>query len=32
VKLVDDLFRQQRIPGWRIVEELHSLLVVEKTG
>jgi hypothetical protein len=30
VKLVDDLFRQQRIPGWRIVEEIHSLLVVER--
>jgi predicted O-methyltransferase YrrM len=32
VKLVDDLFRQQRIPGWRIVEEVHSLVVVERLG
>jgi predicted O-methyltransferase YrrM len=32
VKLVDDLFRQQRIPGWRIVEEIHSLVVVERLG
>ena len=31
VKLVDDLFRGQRIPGWKIVEEIHSLLVVERT-
>jgi predicted O-methyltransferase YrrM len=30
VKLVNDLFRHLRIPGWRIVEEIHSLLVVER--
>jgi predicted O-methyltransferase YrrM len=30
VKLVDDLFRRQRILGWKIVEEIHSLLVVER--
>ena len=30
VKLVNGLFRQQRIPGWKIIEEIHSLLVVER--
>jgi hypothetical protein len=30
VKLVDDLFRVQKILGWKIVEEIHSLVVVEK--
>jgi predicted O-methyltransferase YrrM len=30
VKLVDDLFRQQMIPGWEIVEEIHSLVVVKR--
>jgi predicted O-methyltransferase YrrM len=32
VKLVDDLFRRRRIPGWKIVEEVHSLVVVERLG
>ena len=31
VKLVDDLFRQKQIPGWKVVEEVHSLVVVERT-
>jgi predicted O-methyltransferase YrrM len=30
IRLVDNLFRTQRIPGWSIVEELHSLVVVLK--
>jgi hypothetical protein len=30
VKLVDRLFRQGNSPGWSIVEEIHSLLVVER--
>lgn len=30
VRLVDDLFERQRIPGWRVVEGIHSLLVVER--
>jgi Methyltransferase domain len=30
VKLVDDLFRNRKIPGWTIVEEIHSLVVVER--
>jgi predicted O-methyltransferase YrrM len=29
VKLVDRLFRAAKQPGWQIVEEIHSLLVVE---
>jgi predicted O-methyltransferase YrrM len=32
VKLVDRLFRAQRIPGWTIAEEIHSLVIVEKFG
>jgi len=32
VKLVDDLFRRQMIPGWEIVEEIHSLVVVKRSG
>jgi hypothetical protein len=32
VKLVDDLFRKQRVPGWRIADEIHSLVVVERLG
>ena len=32
VKLVDDLFRRQMVPGWRMVEEIHSLVVVERCG
>jgi predicted O-methyltransferase YrrM len=28
VKLVDRLFRQQRISGWEIVEEIHSVVVL----
>ena len=30
VRVVDDLFRESRIPGWRIVQEVHSLVAVEK--
>ena len=30
VKLVDRLFRKGTSPGWSIVEEVHSLLVVER--
>jgi predicted O-methyltransferase YrrM len=30
VKLVDDLFRRQMIPGWKTVEEIHSLFIVER--
>jgi len=30
VKLVDDLFRKRHIPGWTIVEEIDSLVVVER--
>ena len=30
VKLVDDLFRNQQLPGWTIAEEIHSLVVVER--
>jgi predicted O-methyltransferase YrrM len=30
VKLVDRLFRERRTPGWEIVEEVHSLVVVER--
>jgi hypothetical protein len=30
VKLVNDLFRPQSMPGWRIAEEMHSLVVVER--
>ena len=32
VKLVDDLFRRQSIPGWKIAEEMHSLVVVERVA
>ena len=32
VKLVNDLFRQKQIPGWKIVEEVHSLVIVERTA
>lgn len=32
VRLVDDLFRRQSISGWRIAEEMHSLVVVERVG
>jgi Methyltransferase domain len=32
VKLVDDLFRCERLPGWRVVEEIHSLVVVQRAG
>lgn len=32
VKLVDELFRRQMISGWKIVEEIHSLFVVERIG
>jgi hypothetical protein len=30
VRLVDDLFRRQTIPGWRIAEEIHSLVIVKR--
>jgi predicted O-methyltransferase YrrM len=32
VKLVNDLFHQQMIPGWKIVDEVHSLVVVKRRG
>ncbi|HEX4001816.1 MAG TPA: class I SAM-dependent methyltransferase [Candidatus Acidoferrales bacterium] len=30
VKLVDRLFRQRNTPGWKIVEEVHSIVVLER--
>lgn len=30
VRLVDRLFREHRIPGWEIVEEVHSLVVLAR--
>ena len=30
VKLIDRIFRINKVPGWRIVEEIHSLVVVTK--
>ncbi len=30
VRLVDDLFRNMTISSWTIVEEIHSLVVVER--
>lgn len=30
VRLVDRLFRNQKIPGWEVVEEIHSLVVIER--
>jgi MMP 1-O-methyltransferase len=30
VRLVNNLFRQQMISGWKIVEEVHSLVVLER--
>jgi predicted O-methyltransferase YrrM len=30
VKLVDSLFRNQHSPNWKIVEEVHSLVIVER--
>lgn len=30
VKLVDDWFRARKIPGWKIVEEIDSLVVVQR--
>jgi MMP 1-O-methyltransferase len=30
VKLVNDLFRGRRSPDWRIAEEIHSVVVVER--
>ena len=30
VRVVDDLFRNKRIPKWSIAEEVHSLVVVER--
>lgn len=31
VKAVQSLFRDQQLPDWRIVDEVHSLVVVERT-
>ena len=31
VEAVNSLFRDQRIPGWRIIEEVHSLVIVERS-
>jgi predicted O-methyltransferase YrrM len=31
VRAVDSLFRQEKIQGWKIAEEVHSLVIVEKT-
>jgi hypothetical protein len=31
VEVVQSLFRNQRWPGWRIVDEVHSLVIVERT-
>jgi predicted O-methyltransferase YrrM len=30
VKLINELFRERKIPSWTIVEEIHSLIVVER--
>jgi hypothetical protein len=32
VKLVDDIFRRNRVPGWTIVDQVDSIVVVERTG
>ena len=32
VKLVEELFEQKRLPGWRVVEGIHSLVVVERVN
>lgn len=31
VRVIDSLFRQKMIEGWKIVDEVHSLVIVEKT-
>ena len=31
VRVINSLFRQKKIEGWKIVEEVHSLVVLEKT-
>jgi hypothetical protein len=31
VEVVQSLFRDQRLPGWRIIDEVHSLVIVERT-
>ena len=31
VKVVNSLFRDQPLPNWRIIEEVHSLVIVERT-
>jgi predicted O-methyltransferase YrrM len=31
VRVVNSLFRQKKIEGWKIVEEVHSLVILEKT-
>jgi predicted O-methyltransferase YrrM len=30
VRVVNDLFRQEKISGWKIVEEIHSLVFLER--
>jgi predicted O-methyltransferase YrrM len=32
VKLVDSLFRRTRIPNWKIVDEIHSMVVVQRSA
>ena len=31
VKVVNSLFRERRVPDWRIIEEVRSLVIVERT-
>ena len=31
VQAVQSLFRDQTLPGWRIIDEVHSLVIVERT-
>jgi hypothetical protein len=31
VNLVKSLFRDQQLPNWRIIDEVHSLVIVERT-
>jgi hypothetical protein len=32
VRVIDHLFRHEQIDGWKIVDEVHSLVILEKTG
>lgn len=32
VVIVNELFRSGPIPGWKVAEEIHSLVVVQRTG